>query len=52
MNVINEVADFVSQADFSFLSSEARQCVKMHILDTIGAMLSGPQTRDLLELIS
>jgi 2-methylcitrate dehydratase PrpD len=44
MSTINELARFVSQATFATLPSETRDYVKMHILDTVGAMLAGPQT--------
>ena len=44
MTPINELAKFVSQATFAILSAETREHAKMHLLDTAGAMLAGPQT--------
>lgn len=44
MTTISELANFVSEATFATLSAETREHIKMHILDTVGAMLAGPQT--------
>ena len=43
MSAISELAEFVNQATFAMLPSETREHVKMHILDTVGAMLAGPR---------
>jgi 2-methylcitrate dehydratase PrpD len=44
MNTINPLAEFVSQASCAMLSADAREHLQMHVLDTVGAMLAGPQT--------
>jgi 2-methylcitrate dehydratase PrpD len=46
MNAINRLADFVIRTDFNTLPDGTRNHLKMHLLDTIGAMLAGPQTQE------
>jgi 2-methylcitrate dehydratase PrpD len=44
MSLVGNLADFVTGTDIAVLSPETVTHTKMHILDTIGAMLAGPQT--------
>lgn len=44
MTIICKLADFISEMPFTALPAETTENVKMHILDTLGAMLAGPKT--------
>jgi 2-methylcitrate dehydratase PrpD len=44
MSTIRKLADFISEVTFDNLSIGTGENVKMHILDTVGAMLAGPNT--------
>lgn len=44
MTTINRLAQFVSETSFDSLSSDTVENLKLHLFDTIGAMLAGPQT--------
>ena len=44
MSLIGNLAEFVTKTDIAALSPETLAHAKMHILDTVGAMLAGPQT--------
>ncbi|MFC2012416.1 MmgE/PrpD family protein [Chloroflexota bacterium] len=44
MSVIGQLADFVNGSEFTRLSQDTVEHLKMHLLDTIGAMLVGSQT--------
>ena len=46
MSVLGEMADFISGTNFDSLPSETREHIKMHILDTVGAMLVGLRIED------
>lgn len=46
MTVINRMADFVSGITFDALPHDTVEHLKMHLLDTIGAMLAGAGTRE------
>jgi 2-methylcitrate dehydratase PrpD len=50
MTVFSELADFVSGVSYSTIRRETVECLKMHILDTIGVMLVGPQTAEGIEV--
>lgn len=43
MTTISVMADFVTETSFDSLSSEALGRVKLHLLDTLGAMIAGPR---------
>lgn len=44
MTAIDHIAGFISKFTFERLSAETVENVKIHLIDTLGAMLSGPQT--------
>jgi 2-methylcitrate dehydratase PrpD len=44
MSLIGSMAEFVSGTDSATLSPDTLAHAKMHILDTVGAMLAGPRT--------
>ena len=44
MSAINNLADFVTGISFTDLPSETVESAKMHLLDTLGAMLAGVRT--------
>ena len=44
MSLIGSLAEFVSSLEAATLHARVMEHVKMHILDTIGAMLAGPHT--------
>ena len=46
VTVINQLADFVTQIEFGALPGETKKDLKMHTLDTVGAMLAGPRTAE------
>jgi 2-methylcitrate dehydratase PrpD len=46
MSIIERLADFNSKVTFDDLPVETREKVKLHILDTVGSMLAGPQTSE------
>ncbi|MFC2007890.1 MmgE/PrpD family protein [Chloroflexota bacterium] len=46
MTVVSELADFVRGASFAKMSHDTTEHLKMHLLDTVGAMLIGPKTRE------
>lgn len=44
MSIVKELAGFVAGIEYASLPPNAREHLKMHLLDTIGAMLAGPRT--------
>ena len=46
MALLDELAEFISHVTFEALSSETIQQAKMHILDSLGAVLAGASTEE------